>query len=155
MPAPKLYVLDRVYPLGETLVVRLCAARVIHPCYHVNDAYVTLHDGYHLDSEFVGFARLEALDGPELYDALVALAFSGIAAIVPTENRMLRKERPKLQALLEKAVQRVADMSPEERRAMMRAQKISWVYGELNMDCPPGKDRISKEAVAKLVDELK
>jgi hypothetical protein len=40
---------------------------------------------------------------------------------------------PKLNALLEQANAAVAAMTPEERAAMRREQRISWVRGEMQL----------------------
>lgn len=61
-------------------------------------------------------------------------------------------ERPELQALLDRARAKLAAMSPEEIAVMRREQAISWVYGEVNFDCAPGEERVSREQVARIVD---
>ena len=56
---------------------------------------------------------------------------------------------PELAALLEQAKAKVNAMSPDEKREMMRAQRRSWVIGEMMLEHP----ELSREYVERLYDQ--
>jgi hypothetical protein len=56
---------------------------------------------------------------------------------------------PELAALLAQAKAKVEAMTPAERSAMMRAQRRSWVIGEMMLEHP----ELSREYVERIYDE--
>lgn len=56
--------------------------------------------------------------------------------------------RPELETLIKKSIEAFERMTPEERKALRRAQAISFVYGNL-MENPS----ITREMVEKAYDE--
>lgn len=73
-----------------------------------------------------------------------------------TARRMLNPapERPDLQALIKRAIEEFEKLSPEEKRAHRRAQAISWVYGNINLDRDEAGDpEIPREEIERIYDE--
>jgi hypothetical protein len=66
--------------------------------------------------------------------------------IVPTGS----KSNPKLDALLRKSVAAYAAMPLEKRREMNRAQRKSWVVGEMMLKYP----EMSREEAERLYNEV-
>lgn len=60
------------------------------------------------------------------------------------------KDHPELTALLAKAKAAYEAMTPEQKREMHKAQRRSWVIGEMGMQYP---DK-SREEIAALVDSV-
>jgi hypothetical protein len=61
---------------------------------------------------------------------------------------------PELERLLKESKKRVANMTPEERRAMYRAQAISFAYGNLNISrLERGLPEIPREEFERAFDE--
>jgi hypothetical protein len=58
--------------------------------------------------------------------------------------------RPELLALLERSVERVKNMSLEERAEMHRAQRRSWAIGELMLEHP----MMQRDEAAEIVDAV-
>jgi len=54
-----------------------------------------------------------------------------------------------LKELMRKARAAYEQLSPEEKRAMRREQRISWVYGQMGLS---GR-KITREEAARIVDE--
>ncbi|MBO4228051.1 hypothetical protein [Bradyrhizobium neotropicale] len=59
-------------------------------------------------------------------------------------------EHPGLAEALERAVAALNKMSPEEKREMHRAQRKSWVIGEMMLEHP----EMSREEAERLYDEV-
>ncbi len=59
------------------------------------------------------------------------------------------KPRPELDALIKQYRETVAKMTPDEKKAMLRKRRISWVYGNLALDNP----NITREMVEKAAEE--
>lgn len=60
------------------------------------------------------------------------------------------KENHKLDALLRRAVAAFDALSPEEKREHMRAQRKSWVIGEMLLENP----EMTREEAARIYDEV-
>lgn len=60
------------------------------------------------------------------------------------------KDRPELDMLLREAAAMVAKMSPEQKREMHRAQRKSWVIGEMMIEHPD----MTREQAEKIVNEV-
>ena len=58
----------------------------------------------------------------------------------------------KLRQLIDDALGKYNALTPEEKLAHRREQAISWVYGEANMRAPEGKELLSRDDVARIVD---
>ena len=59
-------------------------------------------------------------------------------------------ERPELDALLRKAVAVFDAMTPEQQREMRRAQRKSWVIGEMLLEHP----EMSREEAERLYEQV-
>lgn len=57
--------------------------------------------------------------------------------------------RPELDELIRKSIAEYEAMTPEQKKAMHRAQRISWVYGNLALSNPS----ITREMVEKAAEE--
>jgi hypothetical protein len=58
-------------------------------------------------------------------------------------------KRPDLDALIKESIKAFAAMSPEQKREHLRAQRISWVYGNISLANPS----ITREMVEKIAKE--
>lgn len=73
-----------------------------------------------------------------------------------SRRMMLRPapERPELDRLLRESAEAFAKMAPEERRAMRRAQAISFAYGNLNISrAERGLPEIPREDFERAYDD--
>jgi hypothetical protein len=59
-------------------------------------------------------------------------------------------ERPELDRLLRESAIRFAAMSPEQKREQFRAQRRSWVIGEMMLEHP----EMTREYVERIYDEV-
>jgi len=57
-----------------------------------------------------------------------------------------------LNDLLRQAKEAVQRMTPDEKAAMLREQRISWAYGQLT--CTGRRDYITREMVEKMHDQM-
>lgn len=65
---------------------------------------------------------------------------------------MLNKPIPKrdnLDKLIKEAAEVFSKLSPEQKKEVLRQQRISWVYGNLSLDNPD----ITREMVEKAAEE--
>lgn len=63
---------------------------------------------------------------------------------------MLFKDRPELTALLARAKEAYAAMTPEQKREQMDAQRKSWVIGNMMLDHP----EMTREEVEHIYSEV-
>jgi hypothetical protein len=69
-----------------------------------------------------------------------------------THNRMSKPapERPELEALIAQAKITLDAMTPEQKREMYRAQRKSWVVGEMMLEHP----EMSREEAVAIYDQV-
>mgnify|MGYP001589972356 CR=1 FL=1 len=85
-----------------------------------------------------------------LRDALES-SFSS-TSVGPLGREAERNRDTMLRETLQKALASYDALTPEQKLAHRREQAISWVYGEANMRAPEGKELLSRDEVARIVD---
>ena len=61
--------------------------------------------------------------------------------------------RPELDRLIALAVEKVKAMTPGELSAMRRAQRLSWLRGEIGIEHPELSDEEIERLILKVLDE--
>jgi hypothetical protein len=67
-------------------------------------------------------------------------------------RRFLHESKPRLDLdrLIEASIERVKNMTPVEKKTMLKAQQRSWVVGEMMLEHP----EMSREQVEKIYEEI-